>query len=165
MNVPDHYDVLGISPEADSAAIDQAYWRRVRQHRGLGAVNPEALDQLNQAYEVLATPRLRRQYDECRQLQAGPDAGRASEVGERTWVSKLWPQGGLMRFVEGPGVEPELQPSDLLSAAGGPDDNHRPAAAGVLGEADQLRSSTASLVERWRTSRAEIKGWAILSDR
>lgn len=69
MSDRDYYEILGLTPKADGAMVDQAYWHLARKYQGLAATNPRAqhmLDELNEAYGVLGTPRLREQYDAFR---------------------------------------------------------------------------------------------------
>ena len=69
MSDRDYYEILGITPGADGAMVDQAYWHLARKYQSLAATNPRAqymLDELNEAYGVLGNPRLREQYDAFR---------------------------------------------------------------------------------------------------
>lgn len=69
MSDRDYYEILGLTPRADGAMVDQAYWHLARKYQQLGATNARAqymLDELNEAYGVLGTPRLRHQYDAFR---------------------------------------------------------------------------------------------------
>jgi hypothetical protein len=93
--------------------VDQAYWHLARKYQLLGQTNERArymLDDLNEAYGVLGTPRLREQYDAFRDdvlIRAGvikpvkaktkeqhapkaqkadrSDGGRAEPTAERSW--------------------------------------------------------------------------------
>ena len=65
----DYYELLGLTPRADGAMVDQAYWHLARKYQTLAVTNPRAramLDELNEAYGVLGNPRLREQYDAFR---------------------------------------------------------------------------------------------------
>lgn len=69
MSDRDYYEILGLTPRADGAMVDQAYWHLARKYQQLGTTNARALyllDELNEAYGVLGTPRLRHQYDAFR---------------------------------------------------------------------------------------------------
>lgn len=69
MSDRDYYEILGLTPRADGAMVDQAYWHLARKYQALAETNPRAismLDELNEAYGVLGTPRLREQYDAFR---------------------------------------------------------------------------------------------------
>ena len=69
MSDRDYYELLGLTPRADGAMVDQAYWHLARKYQMLAVTNPRAramLDELNEAYGVLGTPRLREQYDAFR---------------------------------------------------------------------------------------------------
>ena len=69
MSDRDYYEILGLTPTADGAMVDQAYWHLARKYQGLAATNPRAqflLDELNEAYGILGNPKLREQYDAFR---------------------------------------------------------------------------------------------------
>jgi curved DNA-binding protein CbpA len=69
MSDRDYYEILGLTPRADGMMVDQAYWHLARKYQALAQTNPSArtmLDELNEAYGVLGTPRLRQQYDAFR---------------------------------------------------------------------------------------------------
>lgn len=69
MSDRDYYEILGLTPRADGTMVDQAYWHLARKYQALAESNPRAramLDELNEAYGVLGTPRLREQYDAFR---------------------------------------------------------------------------------------------------
>jgi hypothetical protein len=63
----DHYATLGLPRGAELSLIQATYWRLARQCNAALTSDPEAprlLRDLNEAYEVLSTPQLRRQFDE-----------------------------------------------------------------------------------------------------
>jgi hypothetical protein len=69
MSDRDYYEILGLTPRADGAMVDQAYWHLVRKYQALASTNIRAqhmIDELNEAYGVLGNPRLREQYDAFR---------------------------------------------------------------------------------------------------
>jgi hypothetical protein len=69
MSDRDYYEILGLTPEADLGLVDQAYWHLARKYQEQAAIDPLAsgrLDDLNEAYGVIGTPRLREQYDAFR---------------------------------------------------------------------------------------------------
>jgi hypothetical protein len=69
MSDRDYYEILGLTPGADGVMVDQSYWHLARKYQALAATNHHArrmLDELNEAYGVLGTPRLREQYDAFR---------------------------------------------------------------------------------------------------
>lgn len=69
MSDRDYYEILGLTPGADAAMVDQSYWHLARKYQALAATNEHAgymLDELNEAYGVLGNPRLREQYDAFR---------------------------------------------------------------------------------------------------
>ena len=62
----DPYEVLQVSPTADSAIIELSYKNLARKFRRDAAKSPdaqEALKQLNRAYDVLSNPKKRAAYD------------------------------------------------------------------------------------------------------
>lgn len=66
MSDRDYYEVLGLTPAADGAMVDQAYWHLARKYQALATTNPRAsqmLDELNEAYGVIGSSKLREQYD------------------------------------------------------------------------------------------------------
>jgi signal peptidase I len=62
MSTRDHYAVLGVSREATTDEIREAYWRQVRFH-STGIEPGERLRELREAYETLTDPPRRAQYD------------------------------------------------------------------------------------------------------
>jgi hypothetical protein len=69
MSDRDYYEILGLTPRADGAMVDQAYWHLARKYQALATTNSRAqymLDELNEAYGVLGNPKLREQYDAFR---------------------------------------------------------------------------------------------------
>ncbi len=67
----DYYQVLHLQPEADAAMLDQAYWHLARLYNAAipdDATAKESLDDLNEAYSVLRSPALRREYDRVREV-------------------------------------------------------------------------------------------------
>jgi len=66
----DHYQVLAIEPDADTAAIRSAWRRLAREHHPDVAKSKEAARrfvQIREAYEVLSDAKRRRRYDEWRE--------------------------------------------------------------------------------------------------
>lgn len=67
----DYYAVLGVSPDADAQAIQQAYRKLARQHHP--DVNPgdkaaeERFKEINEAYQAISDPERRKKYDALRQ--------------------------------------------------------------------------------------------------
>jgi len=62
----DHYEVLGIDPKADTAAIQKAYSQLVKQQREENPSDQERLSALHQAYEILSDVQLRREFDKVK---------------------------------------------------------------------------------------------------
>ncbi len=92
----DYYAILGISPNATATEIRQAYRQSVREahpdlnpHRQAWAT--EQLKRINEAYDVLRDPRLRREYDQLRwphvpsQPHGSTTYRRSTPTPERPW--------------------------------------------------------------------------------
>ncbi len=71
------YEVLGVSPDASTEEIRDAYWRLVRFHRleGETAWMPTHLDEIQDAYEVLSDPSRRAELDAANGGFAGAAPG------------------------------------------------------------------------------------------
>jgi curved DNA-binding protein CbpA len=61
--LPDHYETLGLPDNATFRTIEAAYWQLARRLPG------QALDQLNEACEVLSSEPRRQEYDARRQAR------------------------------------------------------------------------------------------------
>lgn len=82
---PDYYQILHLHADADAAMVDQAYWHLARLYNSSIRADSEAgerLDELNEAYSVLRSPELRKEYDQARNtlldkdgtlVRTGPD--------------------------------------------------------------------------------------------
>ena len=69
MSERDHYEVLGLRPDADGTTVNRTYWQLARKYQAMAPSDPRAhgmLDELNEAYNVLGTPALRDEYDSDR---------------------------------------------------------------------------------------------------
>jgi curved DNA-binding protein CbpA len=64
----DHYAILGVDPKANSDAIQAAYAKLAQRYNKANAEtgNPEKLDSVNLAYEVLCDPTLRIEFDKIK---------------------------------------------------------------------------------------------------
>ncbi|MEV3936191.1 J domain-containing protein [Glycomyces sp. NPDC049804] len=63
MNEPDHYRVLGVSPQAPKADIQAAYRRRLRETHPDRGGDEDEFHLVQGAWETLSHPGLRREYD------------------------------------------------------------------------------------------------------
>ncbi len=75
---PDYYEALRLQPGADAGTVERAYWYLARRYNAALESDPDArdaLDSLNEAYRVLSSPVLRREYDFSRNIE--PPAGAA----------------------------------------------------------------------------------------
>jgi hypothetical protein len=92
--LPDHYDVLGVAPDADPRVIKKQYRRLAREfhpdkHAGPGREAQRERAQkkfvkVAAAYEVLSDPAARREYDHQRRYGAAPGGPQTSSAGART---------------------------------------------------------------------------------
>lgn len=58
-----HYDVLGVARTASHAEIRDSYRRAARRHHPDAGGRPEAMAEVNRAWQVLGDPAARREYD------------------------------------------------------------------------------------------------------
>jgi DnaJ domain len=73
-----YYDVLGLSPSADQAAIMAAYGQLLAEYGPRTGTDPEAarkIQAVNEAYQVLSDPARRAQYDQALHGQTSPPPG------------------------------------------------------------------------------------------
>jgi curved DNA-binding protein CbpA len=70
----DHYDLLGIDPKSDSETVQRAYALLAEKYQD----DPEKFEALNMAYEVLADPLLRREFDKLKGIGAEDGAPKFS---------------------------------------------------------------------------------------
>lgn len=82
----DHYYTLGIDTDAAREMVEQTYWQRIRASR-LGEsdvlAQPQAIEDLDEAYRVLMTPELRSSYDAERAEAVGASAKPTGPQSER----------------------------------------------------------------------------------
>lgn len=87
MKGQDHYRVLGISPDADEAAISAAYRAQMKLHhpdRNPGREDANSISaSINLAYEVLGNPVSRGRYDRKRLRATRNSRARASQSGSQ----------------------------------------------------------------------------------
>ncbi|WP_026925148.1 J domain-containing protein [Glycomyces arizonensis] len=91
MNEPDHYRILGVSPEAPRGEIQAAYRRRLRETHPDRGGDEGAFHQVQAAWETLSHPGLRREYDLLRfgrraAKRYGRAAARPSHRKVRGWT-------------------------------------------------------------------------------
>lgn len=144
MSQQNHYETLGLTPEADGPSVHRAYWDRARRYQALAPSDPRAhgmLDELNEAYAVLGTPSLREEYDAT--LRSGPAAPEPRERPASRLRALLRPRPATPR-PEPPRVPatPAATAAPLAAAI------VRPSSRGTT--AEELRASTASMLGRWR---------------
>lgn len=145
------YEVLGLVAGADGAMVDQAYWHLAKTYQQQAPRDPRAeglLDELNEAYGVLGTPRLREQYDlELRSGGAGPGSRLVARTRTEKPARQLklprpkLPFGGRKQREDAPAVP---RPARAVVAA----------SSRVAGrdKAQDLHASTAAMLQRWRSN-------------
>lgn len=121
-----HYEVLGVSEDASESEIENAFYRKVREHPP--EQDQEGHERIREAYEVLSNPVSRREYDnmaahgeEIEQLkdeaeqilnQENPDIGKAIKNLKKAVV--LGPEIGLLRNHLGQAYLQNGNPEDAL---------------------------------------------------
>ena len=73
----DHYYTLGIDVDSNGEIVDETYWRIMRTSRSdktNAQLRAREVDNLNEAYRVLTTPKLRAADDAERAAVLGPNA-------------------------------------------------------------------------------------------
>ena len=127
----DFYAVLGVSKDADAAAIKKAYRTLAKKYHPDrnpdDAAAAEKFKEIGEAYAVLSDEAERKQYDAIRSMagggarfQAGGPGGAGGAAGfEDIFSSMFGAQGGNVRFETGGagGAQPDLD--DLLRMFGG----------------------------------------------
>jgi curved DNA-binding protein CbpA len=163
MTEQNYYEILGLAPFADGAMVDQAYWHLAKTYQSLAEADPrarQALDDLNEAYAVLGTPRLRDEYDttlsgsraQDRRAKAQPaPSGRGFRL---RFSLPAWPFG---KDSDEPQFEARVRSLGPETAPRA-DRNKEPAAPPPAaprqrkGDVLDLHASTARMLERWRQS-------------
>lgn len=119
------YDVLGVSPDSDTAAIKRAYLDAARRHHpdfhagaddATRVASARRMQELNQAWEVLGDPAARTTYDRERLTSADPGvarrAAREPVVPEgKGWTPRLGDDGWMTDF-EGWAEDDDVLPPD-----------------------------------------------------
>jgi curved DNA-binding protein len=99
-----HYQSLGLSPQADAATIKRAYRRLARRHHpdvNEAAGAQQVMAQLNEAYQVLSDPRLRAAYDAVRLSQVRQPARpvRGSDAHAKLAIDLVDAYSGALRDI------------------------------------------------------------------
>lgn len=111
MNEPDHYRILGVSPEAPRSDIQAAYRRRLRETHPDRGGDEAVFHQVQAAWETLSHAGLRREYDLLRfGRRAAKRYGRAAAR-----PSHRKPRGWNVRPEPGPDTTPETGPGSLVT--------------------------------------------------
>jgi curved DNA-binding protein CbpA len=158
-----YYEVLGLAPLADGVMVDQAYWHLAKTYQAMAEADPRArvmLDELNEAYGVLGTPRLREEYDATLRTEALPPSGRNARRSHAAKPKTGWPfKLALPKFtlrqessgsIESASVPPAAPPHENVQAARTAPANS--ATGKAKPNVTDLRASTARMLERWRTN-------------
>ena len=90
----DYYEVLGVSRDADDAALKKAYRALAKKyHPDANPGDQAAADKFkeaSEAYSVLSDPEKRRQYDQFGQRGLGGWAGGAGSSAALTSAARIW---------------------------------------------------------------------------
>lgn len=163
METRELYEVLGLHPFADGAMVDQAYWHLAKSFQTQAVADPrarQALDELNEAYSVLGTPRLREEYDvmlsgrgakaPARGVLANADADDAPRKGF-----------GFLSFFKHK-APAEAAPSRSAQSISNATSEavvvratqDRPSARRSSSDVQDLQASTGEMLKRWRANAA-----------
>jgi len=168
MSTRNYYEVLGLAQFADGVMVDQAYWHLAKTYQTLAVADPRArllLDELNEAYAVLGTPRLREEYDDGLGQPPEVSGRKAGRKARAPKAASPWRIGlSLPRWRPFGQKANDALPVDTVRAvpiasrtsgvmkpvlhAGNAGDLPRARKADV----GDLRASTAKMLERWRTN-------------
>jgi serine protease Do len=85
-----HYDVLGVDRDASSVDIASAFRDKLAAMKAKPDVLPEAMESLRNAYQTLASPELRAEYDQSLAPPAGTRPSRASAADDSS-EGGFWP--------------------------------------------------------------------------
>ncbi len=157
MSAREYYEVLELKPFSDGATVDQAYWHLAKTYQTQAVADPRArllLDELNEAYGVLGTPRLREDYDShLAELPAysGPRRAQGTKTTKkhsrtrRFSVSvRRWNPFSPPKNSPASTTMPALQKVRFSAAADAPATTRQQASV------SDLRASTSQMLERWR---------------
>ena len=152
------YEVLGLQPFADGAMVDQAYWHLAKSFQTLAVTDPRArqsLDELNDAYGVLGTPRLREEYDETLRTRAprvvGQDATHVVPGKRRFSFRSLFPRKNTTELT--PNFEAVVSPAPAPTVVART--TEAPAVRSSkrsTSDVQHLQASTGAMLERWRAN-------------
>lgn len=144
------YEVLGLVAGADGAMVDQAYWHLAKTYQQQAPRDPRAeglLDELNEAYGVLGTPRLREQYDlELRSEGAGVGSRLVARPGAEKPARQLRLPRPKLPFGRKQRADAPVVASPARAVVS--------ASSRVAGrdKAQDLHASTAAMLQRWRSN-------------
>jgi curved DNA-binding protein CbpA len=136
--------------------VDQAYWHLAKTYQNQSVADPRSrilLDELNDAYAVLGTPRLRDEYDQ----ELGADPPRSVKArqptGGRSWA----------RFLKGKRADQRTDGGTVaveLSTGKGRAKTEATPRRRHTANVSELQSSTAQMLARWRSSTGSPTGSA-----
>lgn len=78
----DHYQTLGVSPQAETKEIKTAFRKLASKHHPDKGGDEEQFKKIQEAYEVLSDPQKRQQYDNPSPFQGGDPFGQGSPFGD-----------------------------------------------------------------------------------
>jgi curved DNA-binding protein CbpA len=166
MTAETYYETLGLAPFAEGAIVDQAYWHLAKTYQALVDTDPrarQALDDLNAAYAVLGTPRLREEYDAGLRPAVAGSRWRTSSTSPST--ADKAPRGirfALPKWPFGKAQPEESSNEDRILQLRTPAASQQAPRTAMQetglprtprkGEVQDLHTSTARMLERWRAS-------------
>lgn len=160
----DYYEVLGVSRDASSEDIQQAFRKLARKHHPDINKDPQAEErfkELNDAYSVLSDPKTRRHYDRFgenfRQIPEDYDERVAAGVGARGgWGSRGGRGGTRVRFRTDEGVDFDGSGIDIEDLLGGMFGRGGGGGWGPVPGADQEAEIQLSVEEAYRGGKRSI---------
>lgn len=152
------YEVLGLQPFADGAMVDQAYWHLAKSFQTLAVTDPRArqsLDELNEAYGVLGTPRLREEYDETLRSRAPRVSHRDAKHATTTKPGFSLKALFVRKSRSEPAPYSEATVPPLVTPTAATRTTEAPAIRSSrrsTSDVEHLQASTGAMLERWRAN-------------
>jgi curved DNA-binding protein CbpA len=166
MNNRDYYEIMALDRDADGPTVEQQYWALAKTYNSSDDPRIQAkLDDLNEAYGVLGTPRLREQYDafrlEVERAQGGRHRSGAARTGRAGGRGLL---GALRLPLVGRANAPTLHRDTHLPPRTDPVVDEPATDQGVTAQPALERSAPAAVAERAGRTRTRRTGTQELRD-
>ena len=124
MSQKDYYQILQVPHGSSAVVIESAYWNLARKYNASLAADPtlaRLIGELNDAYRVLATPDLRRQYDKSLAIAVGSGRHRRRRFlwfgrARREPQGKTAPSSEAVAPVAAPAPERKPKPEPVAAA-------------------------------------------------